>query len=372
MRLRTAALIVIAHSCLLLSADDDDRQQQLQRVNQNISQVSQKIQSDTREISSIRNDINDLSSKITRIDTRLQKLKSQEKDLSLKLAEHRNESDHLLQELEQQEKQMGLIFNAIYRQSFKKAASLIPIQNTDDYLSRYYLKRLQESYAQQYEYYRILSGRKQKSEQQVQQQSTRLEENQRELLHEQANLEKLRKQRHQLNQQLKNQVSANERKLIALKQEKRSLEQLLSDIESRSARRPADTRFSNLRGRLIAPVSPARLQASFGDQRGGGIVWDGLLLNTAPNTDIVAIASGIIAFSGPLKTMGNYVVIDHGDGYFSFYSAAVLLVEKGSTIESGQRIASTGPVANAVSQVYFGLRHNGQALNPADWIVRSW
>lgn len=60
-------------------------------------------------------------------------------------------------------------------------------------------------------------------------------------------------------------------------------------------------------------------------------------------TPIASIASGRVAFAGPMEIRGNYVMIDHGYGVYSGYAHfSQIHVTRGQSIEKGQIIGMSG------------------------------
>lgn len=82
--------------------------------------------------------------------------------------------------------------------------------------------------------------------------------------------------------------------------------------------------------------------------------------------DINAFADGTVLAAGEDAGYGNYIKIDHGDGYVTLYGhCSQLLVAEGEQISRGQRIALVGSTGQATGpHLHFELIHNGVYLNP--------
>jgi septal ring factor EnvC (AmiA/AmiB activator) len=67
---------------------------------------------------------------------------------------------------------------------------------------------------------------------------------------------------------------------------------------------------------------------------------------------------------------GLLLMINHGDGYVSFYGHnSVLLREVGDWVEPGEAIAEVGDSGGqAGTGVLFGIRKDAEPINPAGWI----
>lgn len=83
-------------------------------------------------------------------------------------------------------------------------------------------------------------------------------------------------------------------------------------------------------------------------------------------TDICSFADGIVLASGQDEGYGNYVKVDHGDGFVSLYGhCSALLVSEGEHVSMGQCIALVGASGQTTGpHLHFELIHNGVYLNP--------
>ena len=127
--------------------------------------------------------------------------------------------------------------------------------------------------------------------------------------------------------------------------------------------------FAGLRGQLPAPVA-GRLAAKFGSKRGDGPSWKGVFIRAGEGTDVKAIATGRIVFAEWLRGFGNLIIVDHGGQYMSIYgNNQALLKRAGDSVKGGDTIASAGNSGgNEESGLYFELRHQGRAFDPAGWV----
>lgn len=131
----------------------------------------------------------------------------------------------------------------------------------------------------------------------------------------------------------------------------------------------ADGAFAALRGSLRAPVA-GKLAARFGSKRGDGPGWKGVFVRAAEGADIKAIAAGRVVFAEWLRGFGNLIIVDHGGQYMSIYgNNQSLLKRAGDLVKGGDAIASAGNSGgNEESGLYFELRHQGRAFDPAGWV----
>jgi septal ring factor EnvC (AmiA/AmiB activator) len=84
-----------------------------------------------------------------------------------------------------------------------------------------------------------------------------------------------------------------------------------------------------------------------------------------------AVAYGRVAFADWLRGYGLMMIIDHGQGFLSLYGHnESLLREVGAWVEPGEIISIVGSNPGNDQGLYFELRKNGKAVDPAAWIAR--
>ncbi|MES2015373.1 MAG: peptidoglycan DD-metalloendopeptidase family protein [Pseudomonadota bacterium] len=130
-----------------------------------------------------------------------------------------------------------------------------------------------------------------------------------------------------------------------------------------------DGAFASLKGRLRAPVA-GKLAAKFGAKRDGGPSWKGVFIKAAEGSDVKAVAAGRVVFAAWMRGFGNLIIVDHGSEYLSIYGNNQSLLKRvGDAVKGGDAIASAGNTGGGEdSGLYFELRHQGAAFNPATWV----
>ena len=90
-----------------------------------------------------------------------------------------------------------------------------------------------------------------------------------------------------------------------------------------------------------------------------GVRSRGLTLATNRGTPVTAPAAGTVRFSGPFRDYDGVLIIDHGGGWLS------LIVNVGSTLRAGDRVALGQPVGRALGPLQVELSQNGRRMSPA-------
>ncbi len=85
---------------------------------------------------------------------------------------------------------------------------------------------------------------------------------------------------------------------------------------------------------------------------------------------ILAAYDGKVVGASYNSSMGNYVMIDHGDGLYTIYMhASKLYVSSGQTVSKGQQIAAVGSTGRSTGpHLHFSVRLNGSYVSPWNYL----
>jgi len=97
---------------------------------------------------------------------------------------------------------------------------------------------------------------------------------------------------------------------------------------------------------------------------------EGLDFAGRPDSEVVAVAAGVVVWSGKRWGYGNAVEINHGNGYSTLYAHNKKnLVKVGETVKKGQVLAMLGSTGRSNGpHVHFEVRRNGKAVNPIKFV----
>ena len=171
-----------------------------------------------------------------------------------------------------------------------------------------------------------------------------------------------------MNAQIKNRNDS----IAKLKREAASLEKLIADLRRAMSDLPptGGQAFEKVRGRLNWPVA-GKLIARFGQSRGGGLKWNGVMIEAARGTPVKALYDGRIAYADWLPGMGLLVIVDHG-GYMSLYAHNEQLYKAvGERVSGGDAIATVGDTGGrSVPGLYLEIRRGAKPVDPVPWFRR--
>ena len=119
-------------------------------------------------------------------------------------------------------------------------------------------------------------------------------------------------------------------------------------------------------GNFIRPIAGGYVSCFFGSGGHKGIDIAGIDFGT----DIHAADAGTVIVAGSHPSYGNYVMIDHGNGFVTLYAhASSLCVTAGQKVASGDLIAHVGNTGNSYGKhLHFEIRYNNAYTNPLYYV----
>jgi len=164
--------------------------------------------------------------------------------------------------------------------------------------------------------------------------------------------------------------------LIEMKSMDKSLheqEQQLTILESLLMTRKLNERLAP-KGR---PVKAGYLSSYFGQRTdpftGKPATHRGVDFAGKRGSEVIAVAAGVVTYSGPRYGYGNMVEVNHGNGYVTRYAHnEENLVEPGDSVQPGETIALMGSTGRATGpNLHFEVRYRGQPVDPVRFIRQT-
>jgi murein DD-endopeptidase MepM/ murein hydrolase activator NlpD len=126
----------------------------------------------------------------------------------------------------------------------------------------------------------------------------------------------------------------------------------------------------------IWPVD-GRLQSGFGKRldpfSGEGSVHRGVDISAAVGTPVHASADGIVVFASRMNGFGRVVVVDHGNGYQTYYAhLSQFAVVAGQEIRQGGVVGAVGLSGRTTApHLHYEVRRFGTPQNPSHYLGRN-
>jgi septal ring factor EnvC (AmiA/AmiB activator) len=377
--LNTTLRLLCICFCLLsadvFAASKDDNEKALATIEASIKKVKQEVAALSKQRSK-------LSSEVEKNEQAIGDLQRQSSELTEKMAAERESQTALQQQaakLEEQRRGLQLELSRYLRGAW--------MNGDEEYLKLLLSQQAPAETARVAQYYRYFSSARTRRIDEFNQLLAQLSQTQTELVgsterlqQQQSDLETQKttladkqSERQKLLASLDSDLSGQNAQLNNLEQQRVESQLLIEELRQAAVRIKAapDTPFTSKKGRMRWPVA-GRMSHSFGSRYElGDLKYEGVLLDAKAGTDVTAVHAGRVVFSDWFGNSGQLLIIDHGDGYMSLYAHNQKLYKSAGTwVNEGDVIAAVGNTGGqSANGLYFEIRHDGKAENPANWCV---
>ena len=102
----------------------------------------------------------------------------------------------------------------------------------------------------------------------------------------------------------------------------------------------------------------------------GSTYHNGIDIGNSYGTSVYAADGGTVTYSGWMSGYGYLIIIDHGNGYQTYYGHnSGLTVSVGAKVHKGQLIARMGSTGRSTgNHCHFGIKLNGTFVNPLNYL----
>ncbi|WP_414674711.1 M23 family metallopeptidase [Lysobacter sp.] len=125
------------------------------------------------------------------------------------------------------------------------------------------------------------------------------------------------------------------------------------------------------------PIANSYITSGFGGRAdpfsGGHANHKGIDFKANVGDPVLAVADGVVSYSGVRSGYGNVIEVDHGNGYVTRYAHNSRLTRKvGELVRAGQEIAKAGSTGRSTgAHVHFEVWENGRVVNPRNFLSQQ-
>lgn len=365
-----------------------NKQEAINEANNLKKQLQSGLTDVKNVISGLEKSKNNLAAYISELDTTLSLAQAKILELNTlitnKEAEIKETTEELNDAIKTEESQYEAMKNRIrfmyeqgetmYVELLLASQSLGDMLNKADYIEELtaYDRRMLEKYQATREYVEVCKA-------QLEAEQVVLEEAKADVQAEEAALETLIAQKQQEITAYENDIHNREKLLAEYEAEVAAQEAEIKALEDALAAEKAALASATKRkydGGMFAWPAPSYTRIS--DDYGYRIhptlnvkkFHNGIDMAAPGGSPILAAYDGTVTAAAYSSTMGNYIMIDHGDNLYTIYMhASKLYVSKGAEVVKGQKIAAVGTTGRSTgNHLHFSVRLNGNYVNPWEYI----
>ncbi|KGM53846.1 hypothetical protein N800_03590 [Lysobacter daejeonensis GH1-9] len=125
------------------------------------------------------------------------------------------------------------------------------------------------------------------------------------------------------------------------------------------------------------PIRDSYITSNFGGRadpiKGGRQFHKGIDFEADIGDPVLAVADGVVSFSGDRSGYGHTVEVDHGNGYVTRYAHNSRLTRRvGELVRAGAEIAKAGSSGRSTgAHVHFEVWQNGAVVNPRNFLSQQ-
>lgn len=365
-----------------------DKQEAIDEANKLKKQLQSGLTDVKNIISGLENSKNNLAVYISQLDESLETAQAKILELNTLITEKETEIKKTTEELNEaiktEENQYEAMKNRIcfmyergdtmYLELLMTSKSFGDVLNKADYIEELsaYDRRMLEKYQATREYVEVCKA-------QLEAEQVVLEDAKADVQEEQAALETL--------------IAEKEKEIAAYENDINNREKLLKEYEAEIAAQNAEIKALE---DAVAAEKAALAAATKRTYDGGMFAWpapsytrisddygyrihptlnvkkfhNGVDMAAPGGSPILAAYNGTVVSAAYSSTMGNYIMIDHGDNLYTIYMhASALYVSKGQEVVKGQKIAAVGTTGRSTgNHLHFSVRLNGSYVSPWNYL----
>lgn len=361
----------------------EETQNQRKQLETGLTDVKQIINDLEKEKSTLASYVTQLDKELTAAQTRITELNNMITEKENELADTKAELDRAIAKENEQYEAMKLRIknmyergNRFYFEAVLNAKSFGEMLNRADYVEKITEsdRRILENFKTTREYVEVCKSQ--------------LEEEQALLAEAKAEVEKEQSS-------LKTLISQKQTEISSYEADISNREKLVKEYEAEIASRNAEIKALE----DAVKAEQAALDAATNPKRkydGGVFAWpapsytrisddygnrthpilgvqqfhNGIDMAAPGGSPILAAYNGKVVAAAYSSSMGNYIMIDHGDNLYTIYMhASALYVSKGAEVVKGQKIAAVGTTGRSTgNHLHFSVRLNGSYVSPWNYL----
>ena len=365
-----------------------DKQEAIDEANKLKKQLQSGLTDVKNIISGLEKSKNNLAAYISQLDESLEAAQAKILELNTLITEKESEVKKTTEELNEaiktEENQYEAMKNRIcfmyergdtmYLELIMTAKSFGDVLNKADYIEELsaYDRKMLEQYQATREYVEVCKA-------QLEAEQVVLEEAKADVQEEQAALETL--------------IAEKEKEIAVYENDINNREKLLKEYEAEIAAQNAEIKALE---DAVAAEKAALAAATKRTYDGGMFAWpapsytrisddygyrihpilnvkqfhNGVDMAAPGGSPILAAYNGTVVSAAYSSSMGNYIMIDHGDNLYTIYMhASALYVSKGQEVVKGQKIAAVGTTGRSTgNHLHFSVRLNGSYVSPWNYL----
>lgn len=393
------AILCLAASCVIPAlADESDDEITQEEIDEQESRIreqkdaSEGLKSNISDLNAMKEELesskSDLETYVTQLDAKLTQIQQNIDDLNSQIDAKEDEITRTAAELVQAQNTQKQQYAAMKKRIqfiYEKGDSydlemLLSSESFTDMMSKAnYIKAMSDYDQKKLEEFRAQAALIAETKQRLEEQKQELSDKKAEVEQDQSNMKALVADKQQQIAGVNADISDKEAAIAQYEKQLEEQNAAIAALEAQVAAAKQKLASQNARhysgGVFTWPCpSYSYISSDFGYRvhpiYGVTKFHSGLDMAANYGAPILAAYEGAVVAASYDWSMGNYVMIDHGDGLYTVYMhASALYVQTGQEVSAGQQIAAVGSTGSSTGpHLHFSVRLNGQYVSPWSYL----
>jgi len=362
-----------------LEAEIDELEEQAQQLRKENAALEEKLSANTKEISVLVEQKNVIDQQVQLLHEQILNTNAQILTYGQLLADTAQKLEQAQEKLAELQKKHSKRIRAMEEQGELRYWSvLFEAKSFSEFLDHLnMIEEISEADSKRLRQLQDAAMLVEEMKQTLEEEKARLQASKEQLLDDETNLLHKRQQADAVLRELVSKGAEYEMLLEESEKKQEALMQQLAQKESEyeNSMNPPSGGITSESGEWLTPVPYYTLSSPFGMRFHPILhIWrmhNGVDLGCAAGTPIYASRSGVVTVASYQENgAGNYVQLDHGDGYRSIYMHMTrYIVKPGQQVTAGQTIGYVGSTGlSKGNHLHFGISYNGTYVNPMEYI----
>lgn len=361
-------------------AEAEQKKAQLEEELSNMETIKEELE---KEKNSLTNYVAELDKQLAELETRIEELNDLIEEKEEEIAEVEIELQEAIETEEEQYEAMKLRIQFMYEQGESNyLAMLMSAEDFSDMLNKAdYIEQLSAYDRQKLDEYVAITEYVTLCKEELEAEKSLLDTAKADVETEQENVETLIAEKQVMITEYQTSIDTQEAAIQEYEDDLQMELEIISQLEAEVLAEKKEILLENGivitydGGKLTWPCpSYTRISSPFGwrihPTLGVNKFHNGVDMAAPKGTDILAAYSGEVVAATYNSTMGNYVMMNHGNGFYTIYMhASKLCVSPGDIIVEGEKIAEVGSTGRSTGpHLHFGVRKDGEYVDPMDYL----
>ncbi len=379
-----ASFCVQATSIDELKKSISEKKGQISEANQQKKSLQSGLSDIKKMVGELQSVKNDMEAYVTLLDSKLEEIEKKIDEVKNLISDKENEIEITTAELEEAEATAASQYAAMKKRikfMYERSGSfymelLFSSKGFSDMLNRAdYMTKLTEYDRRKLEEFQALVEDISLMKDKLVAEKEVLDEAKKALDEEQTNLNTLMEEKRQQIEAYEQEIGTKEEQIKAYEQEIEERNAAIAALEAAVAAEQRELDEANRRrfngGKFAWPApSYTRISDDYGMRMhptlGVEKFHNGIDMAAPNGSPILAAYEGEVVAADYNASMGNYIMIDHGDKVYTIYMhCSALYVSKGKEVSRGDKIAAVGSTGRSTGpHLHFSVRVNGSYVSP--------